>query len=37
MIYSFTKFGGKISLTVNDDIMRYLGNEALTKKMSNGF
>ena len=32
MMYSLTIFGKKVSLNVIDDVIRYLENEALTKK-----
>ena len=38
MISSLTIFARKkFSLTVIDDVMRYLGNRALIKKLSDGF
>ena len=38
MMHKFTVFGGeKLSLTVIDDVMRFLGNGALTKKWSDDF
>ena len=38
MMYSLTIFEKKVfPLTVIDAVIRYLGNEALTKKWSDGF